>query len=210
MAGIISPSLAAACSVALALTVDVSGSISAQEYRLQMDGLAAALQDPTVEDAMVSANAALMLLQWSGANRQHISVPWARMDSRADVAAFASKVRAAPRAWSQYSTGIGNALTFTAAQFGEVADCARKVIDVSGDGYSNEGGDPRKVAQALAALGFQINGLAIEGNEFELTAYYKANIAAGEGAFVFTAESYADYPRAIWRKLLAELVMPLS
>ena len=43
------PSIAgAACAIALALTVDVSGSISEREYRLQMDGLAEALRNPAV------------------------------------------------------------------------------------------------------------------------------------------------------------------
>jgi len=211
LAGVFMPSLASAtCSIALALTVDVSGSINEREYRLQMDGLAAALRDPAVADAMVASEAAVMLVQWSGASRQKISVPWRRMLSHSDVADFADMAEAAPRAWAVYSTGIGNALLFTAAQFGEVSDCANKVIDVSGDGYSNEGPDPRKVAQGLAGQGFQINGLAIEGDEFELTAYYRHNVVAGESAFVFTAETYADYPRTIWRKLLSELIVPIS
>lgn len=208
--GLFTPSLAAACSVALALAVDVSGSINEQEYRLQMDGLASALQDPNVADALVSSQAALMLVQWSGASRQTVSVDWARMLDAGDVADFAAAVVATPRAWNQFSTGLGNALQFTADHFAPVADCERRVIDVSGDGYSNEGQNPRDVAEALAALGFQINGLAIEGDSFELTEYFRHNVVAGEGAFVFTAETYADYPRAIWRKLLSELIVPLS
>ena len=36
----------AACSIALALTVDVSGSINEQEYRLQMDGLGGGVARP--------------------------------------------------------------------------------------------------------------------------------------------------------------------
>ena len=36
---------AAGCELALALAVDVSGSVEADEYRLQMDGIAAALAD---------------------------------------------------------------------------------------------------------------------------------------------------------------------
>ncbi|OUS04588.1 hypothetical protein A9Q96_16550 [Rhodobacterales bacterium 52_120_T64] len=200
----------AACSIALALTVDVSGSINEREYRLQMDGLAAALRDPAVADALVASEVALMLVQWSGAPRQEVSVPWRRMSSHNDVEAFADLAERAPRAWAVFSTGIGSALQFTAAQFGEVSDCAHKVIDVSGDGYSNEGPDPMEISQGLALQGFQINGLAIEGDEFELTAYYKHNVVAGEAAFVFTAETYADYPRTIWRKLLSELIVPIS
>ena len=75
----LSPSFAgAACSIALALTVDVSGSIIEREYRLQMDGLAAALRDRAVADALVSSEAALMLVQWSGASQQEVSVGWKR------------------------------------------------------------------------------------------------------------------------------------
>lgn len=210
LAGVFAPSLAAACSVALALTVDVSGSINEQEYRLQMDGLAKALRDTSVVDSLVSSQAALMLVQWSGASRQEVSVGWTRMHNRVDVEGFAVAVERAPRAWAQYSTGLGNAIAFTAAQFPAVADCEHKVIDVSGDGYSNEGVDPRGVAQALALEGFQINGLAIEGDKFELTEYFRHNVISGAGAFVFTAETYADYPRTIWRKLLSELIVPIS
>ena len=211
LAAISMPSFAAAtCSVALALTVDVSGSINEQEYRLQMDGVAAALRDTAVSDALVSSQAALMLVQWSGANRQEVSVGWRRMLSSDDVEDFAATVEVVPRAWAVYSTGIGNALLFTAAQFDAVEDCDRKVIDVSGDGYSNEGPAPLEISEVLALQGFQINGLAIEGDEFELTEYYKHNVIGGEAAFVFTAETYADYPRTIWRKLLSELIVPIS
>lgn len=201
---------ALSCDVALALTVDVSGSINADEYRLQMDGLATALQDSTVQDALINAHAALMLVQWTGGSRQAVSISWTRMLTRDDVTQFAVQVRQTPRMWHQFSTGIGNAMTFTAAQFGPVTDCARNVIDISGDGYSNEGSDPKNTGEALALEGFQINGLAIEGDAFELTEYYRYNIIHGEGSFVFTAETYTDYPRAIWRKLLAELTIPLS
>ena len=207
----ISPLTASAsCSIALALTVDVSGSINEQEYRLQMDGLAAALRDNAVADALISSEVALLLVQWSGESRQEVSVPWHRMRSQSDVADFAEQVERTPRAWAVFSTGIGNALLFASAQFDEVSDCEHKVIDVSGDGYSNEGPDPLEVAQALALQGFQINGLAIEDDEFELTSYFKHNVIAGEAAFVFTAETYADYPRTIWRKLLSELIVPIS
>ena len=64
----------AACSIALALTVDVSGSITKREYRLQMDGLAAALRDRAVADALVSSEVAMMLVQWSGARQQEVSI----------------------------------------------------------------------------------------------------------------------------------------
>ena len=46
---------AAACSVALALTIDVSGSVDTREYQIQRDGLAEALSDSVVSEALVRA-----------------------------------------------------------------------------------------------------------------------------------------------------------
>ena len=42
----------AACRLALALGLDVSGSVDAAEYRLQLDGVAAALTDEDVQAAL--------------------------------------------------------------------------------------------------------------------------------------------------------------
>ena len=51
-------STAAACDTALRLAVDVSGSISMGDYHLQMDGLAEALLDPAIIDALAPATTA--------------------------------------------------------------------------------------------------------------------------------------------------------
>jgi Ca-activated chloride channel family protein len=40
--------LSIACGTALILTIDVSNSVDPGEYRLQIDGLAAALSDPEI------------------------------------------------------------------------------------------------------------------------------------------------------------------
>ena len=57
---------ALACDLALALAVDVSGSVDSTEYRIQMDGLAAGLRDPIVSEALVRGQARVMLVQWTG------------------------------------------------------------------------------------------------------------------------------------------------
>ncbi|KAG1700475.1 hypothetical protein GQR58_005170 [Nymphon striatum] len=84
-------STAKACEVALALTVDVSGSVDRQEYALQMNGLAGALRDPTVSQALVNRKAAVMLVQWTGTSRQVVSLPWQRMTTFEEVEAFAGQ-----------------------------------------------------------------------------------------------------------------------
>lgn len=197
---------AIACETALVLAIDVSGSVDQQEYRLQMDGLAAALKDPTVIDALVAAQARISVLQWSGSSRQQIIVPWIATVSEAEVDRLAREVEAAPRAFRHYSTAIGEALSTSAAMLGEIAGvCDRQVIDVSGDGTNNEGVEVTRMRDALIRGGVVINGLAIEMSEPDLTIYYQRNVIGGTGSFVMTARTFQDYPEAIRRKLLREL-----
>ena len=202
---LISGANAHACEVALALTVDVSGSVDQNEYALQMNGLATALRDDTVSEALIRNKAAVMLIQWTGTSRQQVTIPWRRMTERTAIEQFANDVESAPRRWRNFSTAIGEALNFARAQFDEVADCKRKVIDVSGDGYSNEGPNPLDLRIELESAGFTVNGLAIEGSDDDLTNYYKDNVIAGPRAFVMTANNFDEYPRRIKRKLLREV-----
>lgn len=201
---------ARACDVALALTVDVSGSINPEEFRLQMDGLAGALRDSSVADALVKAQAQVSVILWSGASRQEITVPWRKMGNLADVDALALTVATAERPWRHFSTAIGEMLAITAPLFNEVA-CKRKVIDVSGDGVSNEGQIPDPLRDTLVANGIRINALAILGASGEdLVQYFTNHVIGGHNAFVYSATGYEDYPRAIRRKLLDEVTEPVS
>ena len=52
----------------------------------------------------------------------------------------------------------------------------------------------------------QANGLVILGSWPDPADYYLRNVVRGEGAFLETAESFADYADAIKRKLLREII----
>jgi Ca-activated chloride channel homolog len=204
------PISANACQLALALAIDVSGSIDAQEYEVQMQGLSAALRDPTIADALASAEARLSLVQWTGDSRQEFSIPWTDIKTVTDSAIFADTIDATPRRWRHFSTAIGSALDFTVKQFGESEDCARRVIDLSGDGFSNEGIDPASIRKQIWDAGFTVNGLAIETGADDLTTYYWENVAIGDKAFVMTANGFEDYPKRIKLKLLREVTQQVS
>lgn len=199
------PGPAVACDLALALAVDVSGSVDSDEYRIQMDGLAAGLRDPVVSEALVRAQARLMLVQWTGSSRQQITIPWTRIDSFGALDLFAVQVADDPRLWRNYSTAVGEALSHTLAAFAPVSDCTRRLIDLSGDGVSNEGIEPTEVHRALRKAGITVNAIAIEQHEPDLTAYFYENVIVGEGAFVVAADSFKDYPDRIRKKLLREV-----
>ena len=199
-----------ACKVALALTIDVSGSIDPGEYQLQMDGLAAALEDATVADALVEARAQVTVVQWSGASRQDLTIPWRHLQSLGDVEALAEEVRNAKRPWRHFSTAIGEVLTIASGLFDDV-QCSRKVIDVSGDGVSNEGPPPEDIQDRLAAAGIDVNALAILGTAAPgLEDYFREKVIVGPRSFVYSATGFEDYPRAIRRKLLDEVTEPVS
>ena len=132
------------------------------------------------------------------------------MRERSDVIEISRIVSEAPREYRHFSTAIGDALIVAADLLGVIGDrCKRKVIDVSGDGTSNEGSDVRRVRDSLVRGGVQINGLAIETTDETLTDYYRNNVIGGPGAFVLTAKTFDDYPRAIRRKLLREITKPV-
>lgn len=194
-----------ACDLALALAVDVSGSVDSSEYRIQMDGLAAGLRDPIVSEALVRGQARVMLVQWTGESRQRVTIPWTKIDSFIALEKFADQVAQDPRVWRNFSTAIGEALEATLLRFDEVAECRRLLIDISGDGVSNEGIEPTQIHGLLKDRGVTVNAIAIEESEPDLTAYFFENVIFGEGAFVVSASGFADYPERIRKKLLREV-----
>ncbi|NRB33460.1 MAG: DUF1194 domain-containing protein [Rhodobacteraceae bacterium] len=199
------PLRALSCDLALVLAVDVSGSVDSREYRVQMDGLAEALRDPLVSEALVRSQARLALLQWTGGGRQRVTEDWTAMVDFEAVDRFASVMAEEKRVWRNFSTAVGEALEESMAMLATQTDCARHVIDLSGDGRNNEGIEPAALRGQLRARNITVNALAIEASVPELTAWFFENVLTGPGAFVETAPTYADYPDAIRRKLLREI-----
>lgn len=204
------PGSVSACGLALVLAVDVSGSVDPGEYRIQMDGLAAALRDGIVTDALVEQDAQVSLIQWTGASRQAQTIAWTEIRNAADVTDLADRIENDPRKWRNFSTAIGEALTLAVQTFDAVPQCRRRVIDVSGDGVSNEGETPDRLRPLLKKRGITVNALAIETDETDLTAYFFENLIYGERAFVITANGFEDYPEQIKRKLQRETTKQLS
>lgn len=202
---------ALACETALVLSIDVSGSIDASDYRLQAEGLAAALADPAVAEALVRGQVALAVVQWSGAGQQALVLDWQRMLTPEAVSAFAARAAAMPRAFKGSDTAVGEGLSFAVAQFAAVPDCVRRVVDISGDGQENAGyTDARARGQAQAA-GVIVNAIAIEepGPGLPVTTYYRAWVIT-RGGFVVTARGLQDYAETLRLKLLRELGDPIG
>lgn len=201
---------AAACDLALILAIDVSGSVDETEYRIQTRGLAEALRDGIVSEALVVAEAQVAVIQWTGKKRQAVSIPWREIRSFDDLEALATQVDTMPRKWRNFATAIGEALELSLETFASGPTCRRRVVDVSGDGRSNEGVRPDDTKPDLEAAGVTVNALVIEGSEPDLTSYFREQVISGPGAFALSANGYEDYPNRIRTKLRRETARPLS
>ena len=222
LAGGAEASLAGPCRLALALALDVSGSVDAREYRMQMDGLAAALDDPDVRGALLAdpeAPVAVTVFEWSGSGFQRMVQDWVTLDDAAALDGVIGTLRAHDRAPAPQATGLGAALRFGHGLLAAGPACWERTLDVSGDGENNDWPNPRSLRAAGALDGIRINALAVVGGRGksdsgdqgtgdaspDLPGYFRAEVIQGPDAFVEVAEGFEDYARAMRRKLLKEL-----
>jgi hypothetical protein len=123
---------------------------------------------------------------------------------------YANILMRIPRTRGQ-GTSISDVLEFSMAVL-EVSPyhSEKRVIDISGDGPNRSGRPVLEVRAEAVAKGIVINGLPVVDpygwDEFSnLAEYYRGCVVGGSGAFVQVAEGFADFSRAIRRKLVLEL-----
>ncbi|NIA68949.1 DUF1194 domain-containing protein [Pelagibius litoralis] len=193
----------------LLLAVDCSSSVTEQEFRLQMLGIASAFEDPAVLAAIEDSRPqgiAVSLLQWSSVHAQSLTIGWTHIASAEDALWFAQLVRRSERQIKGGATGMNTAMleAIRAIRRNDF-EGERKAIDVSGDGRANEGESPA-LARALAnQAGITVNGLAILNEEPNLTDYYAAWVVGGPGSFLMTADNFEDFAEAMQRKIYFEI-----
>ena len=202
----------AECKLALALGLDISASIDNAEYRLQIDGLAAAIQHPLVVEAILTPEGGYIeaaVYEWSGYTQQDVVLGWTRLDSPGAVAAFAGRLRAHTRPQGYLATAIGKAAEFGGALLRTAPACRRRVLDISGDGINNIGVPPAYFYSRGHLDGATVNGLVILGAEPDPLTYYQQEVIFGPGAFVIVAQGFHDYRRAMREKLIREITQEM-
>jgi Protein of unknown function (DUF1194) len=216
---------------ALVVAVDVSNSVDEQRYRLQMEGIAQALEDPEVVRAITGGGKGSILfslLTWS--DRPNVTVPWTRIGSLVEARALALRVRTLPREAGEF-TCMSRMMRYVSDKIvPQIPAVATKVVlDVSGDGRDNCNADEPidAVRDELVKYGVTVNGLPIlEGGQDEeaaqltiksylpeqqdmpeLERWFRDNVKGGGGSFVLPANGYSDFGRAIRQKFVLEVSM---
>ncbi|WP_417270228.1 DUF1194 domain-containing protein [Celeribacter sp.] len=222
-AGLLAPAERAAadsCRQALALGLDVSGSVGAEEWQLQIEGLAQALDDPSVRKAFFALEGApvhLMVFEWAGDSAPRDLVTWRAITTPRDLEDVTTQLRAQTRTPHALGTAMGQAMLYGAQKLSEIKNCWSYTLDISADGPSNVGPRPQDVRDMPALGQITVNGLAVARTVSladpdaaardlaQLHRYFHGAVIRGFGAFVEQATSYSDYPNAMRRKLLKEL-----
>jgi RHS repeat-associated protein len=194
----------------LVLSTDVSGSIDANEYRLQMQGYARAFRDPAFHQIIASGRyrrIAVVLNQWSSITG--VAVPWTSIHSVESALAFADLLESVPRLFAgntDPSLGIRSARAlFATNDFAGL----RKVIDLSGDGVGSSELTLQERDIALREID-AINGLAISDppNTTIVYNWYRQNVPGGRYSFVIPANDFEAFQQAVLLKLRMELAQP--
>lgn len=198
---------------ALIVSVDVSNSVDAHRYKLQMEGIAAALEDKGVIDAIISGGKGSILFSMvTWADKPRIAIPWKRIASVADAKAVALEVRGLPQQGGEFTCVTGMLRNIADKVITQIPmKATRIIVDVSGDGKENC--NPQETTTAvrdeLVSYNVTINGLPIlEGDQgATLEDWYRENVMGGAGAFVLPAEGFEDFGRAIRQKFVIEISM---
>lgn len=209
----------------IVLAVDASGSVNDEEFKLQLRGIAEALRDPRIQDAIRSGprqKVAMSMLVWSDAAFPKFKMPWHILSSPQSAIAFAAKVETfhekagRTRGIGGGGTAIGSAIDFAIRMMESNGIAARRqVVDVSGDGIETKPwfGEAVLLPEArrtAAQRGVMVNGLAILNDFPELDRYYQRNVIVGPGSFVIEAKDFDDFKRAIREKMWLEIITRVS
>jgi hypothetical protein len=218
---------------ALVVSVDVSNSVDSDRYKLQMEGIAKALEDPGVIEAITGgSNGGILFSMVTWADKPNFTLPWVRIANKEDALALAQRVRKLPLQGGEFTCMTRMLRSANDKIVPQIpAKAMRIIIDVSGDGPDNCNAEEpiEKVRDELVANGVTINGLPIlEGANAGggdasavpaapakpsadpqlpggLEDWYKTHVQAGPGSFVLTANGYGDFARAIRQKFVIEI-----
>ncbi len=198
----------------LTLLVDVSGSISDNEFELQKKGYVNTFLNPNLFNDFISkgslAKIAVNVIYWSNAQQQQEAVGWTIIDSVGAAQQFANAIDATTRQFFGV-TAPGSAIAFATPKFfNNDFEGTRQVIDVSGDGAENDGTDTATTRNIALAQGIDaINGIIV-GSDPLVKNFYQEEILGGingdgSPAFLIEAATFEEFNSAIDKKIKAEI-----
>jgi hypothetical protein len=201
--------------LALILATDVSLSIDEGETSLQRLGYIAAFRDKRVSAAIHNGpigRIAITYVEWSSPYHQSVRIPWRLLSDAKTCTTFADDLQKMPVEQGT-TTSISGAIDFSVKLLRAIDyEPTRKVIDVSGDGYSDVGRPIITARDEAVKEGITINGLPVMNEDPkknaappDLDTYYRDNVIGGPGSFYVVARNLKGFSESVLKKLLLEI-----
>jgi Ca-activated chloride channel family protein len=212
--------------VNLVTAIDVSGSIDGHAERLELLGMAEALEHPAVLQAIAGGQyrrIGFVAFTWSSAGGEFIElVPWTVIASREQAARAARALRTAHNLPARFYAepwrspkrrpwvpGLATDISTTIEHGIELLQAApfaslRRVINICANGRDNVGIGPDLARDRAAAAGIDINAVVLK-QEKDLVRYFWEHVRTGAGAFVVEARELPDLTQAMLQKFVAEI-----
>ena len=164
----------------------------------------------------------LAVFEWSSRNHQFLVQPWITLNSHAAIDQSVDRIRSYRKKRAGLKTALSTAMLFAGDLLRQKGECWQKTIDVSGDGKNNIGPPPRDVYAFASLSGVTINALVVGDpassrtgdaedpmTQDDLKRYFEREVIHGPGSFTMIANGYEDYARAMQKKLIRELTLPV-
>ncbi|WP_372997811.1 DUF1194 domain-containing protein [Marinobacter sp.] len=185
----------------LALVVDASGSIDSDEWSLQMNGYANAINNVVPTDGSVGISV-IRFATTATVVRGMTTISDAT--ARTDLANFFVGLS---KTDDGFQTCISCGIFKAEGTFSGSAQ--RSIIDVSTDGFSNEGVNPAGSAAITGTSAWAVeNGKADVLNVIGIGPSASTNFAYGPGSFSLLANGFDDFQDTLEEKLRREIVVP--
>ena len=190
--------VAAAPDLELGLGLDESGSISSNNFELQLNAYRNVLGDPNVlpRDGSVAVGV------WKFDNSVENIFDTRTIDSASDVDDLTANLAPANVQKGDGTTAIDNAIDRISADLNDANGITsnEQIIDISTDGADITPGDPDVAAQdAVDDNGIeQVNCLGVGGNA-------DCGFIAGTGSFSVSASGFGDFEKALENKITTEV-----
>jgi hypothetical protein len=188
--------------------LDVSSSVDEQEYKLQRNGLAAALNSQDIRWALLNGGrgyVSLAAFEWSGRNQQKLVLNWTKISGHADIDHIVAGLLKTERSYDKFPTAMGWSLGYAASVLQDAPPCTRQVMDVSGDGINNDGFSPRLAYRHFPLADVTVNGLVVLSEDPAVADFYHREVLKGPTAFLEQSQGYEGYETAMTRKLFREI-----
>jgi hypothetical protein len=205
--------------IELIMAVDVSGSVDDDEAKLLRHGHVAALRHPQIIKAIQGGfigKIAATYVEWAGYGHIETIVGWQVIKDKQSAESFAARILKAPYRTAA-RTAISDMIMASIGSFEKNGfSGTRRVLDLAGDGANNFGIPVHAARDRAVDQGIIINGIPVLSNEHDgfkyttaqyLDAYYQKCVIGGAGSFVVVANGFADFARAIKRKMILEIAL---